>query len=378
MFVKIDGERHYLWRAVDHEGEVLESFVTKKRDKKAALKFLKKSLRRHGSVDEFVTDCLCSYGAALGSLGIREHQKTGQWMTNRAENSHLPFRRRERAMLRFRRMRTLQKFASVHASVSNHFNKERCLSSRHLFKASPDLVTLTRKAAAGGASTVALLNTLDSPLGRIADKALPLATGPELAVAATKSFVASLVAVTAIHAGQTGNRALRDELVALPEVLRSKESEPKLDLRPLAHARRLFCIGRGLGLAIAGEAALKFKETCLLAAEAASLAEFRHGPLALADSDTAALVFLLDDATRQGTELLIETLHDRGASVIVSSAGSEVGPHALRHPATQAIVAIARIYETIHALAVSLGFNPDVPPHLGSGPIKSIAGSGFR
>lgn len=82
MFVKINGERHYLWRAFDHEGEVLESFVTKKRDKKAALKFLKKSLRRHGSVDKFVTDCLRSYGAALGDLGIRERQQTGQWMNN--------------------------------------------------------------------------------------------------------------------------------------------------------------------------------------------------------------------------------------------------------------------------------------------------------
>ncbi len=114
MFVKINGEHHYLWRAVDHEGEVLESFVTKKRDKKAALKFLKKSLKRHGAADEFVTDRLRSYGAALGDLGIRERQKTGRWMNNRAENSHLPFRRRERAMLRFRRLRTLQEFASDH------------------------------------------------------------------------------------------------------------------------------------------------------------------------------------------------------------------------------------------------------------------------
>ncbi|MCV2880151.1 IS6 family transposase [Sedimentimonas flavescens] len=134
VFVKINGERHYLWRAVDHEGEVLESFVTKTRDKKAALKFLKKSLRRHGSADEFVTDRLRSYGAALGGLGIRDRQQTGRWMNNRAENSHLPFRRRERAMLRFRRMRTLQKFASVHASVHNLFNTERSLSSRATFK----------------------------------------------------------------------------------------------------------------------------------------------------------------------------------------------------------------------------------------------------
>jgi putative transposase len=135
VFVKINGERHYLWRAVDHEGEVLESFVTKTRDRKSALKFLKKSLKRHGSAEELVTDGLRSYGAALQELGIRDRQQTGRWMNNRAENSHLPFRRRERAMLRFRRMRTLQKFASVHSSVYNLFNSERSLSSRPLFKA---------------------------------------------------------------------------------------------------------------------------------------------------------------------------------------------------------------------------------------------------
>ncbi len=134
VFVKINGERHYLWRAVDHEGEVLESFVTKTRDKKAALKFLRKSLKRHGSAQAIVTDRLRSYGAALRDLGISDRQETGRWANNRAENSHQPFRRRERAMLRFRRMRTLQKFAAVHASVLNHFNQERSLSSRSLFK----------------------------------------------------------------------------------------------------------------------------------------------------------------------------------------------------------------------------------------------------
>src|SRR6056297_3363973 len=134
MFVKINGERHYLWRAGDHEGEVLESFVTKTRDKKAALKFLKKAMRRHGPCDRYITDKLRSYGAAMRELGVESRQETGRWINNRAENSHLPFRRRERAMLRFRRMRSLQKFAAVHASVSNHFNQERSLSSRPLFK----------------------------------------------------------------------------------------------------------------------------------------------------------------------------------------------------------------------------------------------------
>ena len=134
VFVKINGERHYLWRAVDHEGEVLESFVTKTRDRKAALKFLKKTMKKHGRADVFVTDRLRSYGAALRYLGMGDRQETGRWLNNRAENSHLPFRRRERAMQRFRRMRTLQKFVAVHASVYNLFNTERSLSSRYLFK----------------------------------------------------------------------------------------------------------------------------------------------------------------------------------------------------------------------------------------------------
>ncbi len=134
VFVKINGERHYLWRAGDHEGEVLESFVTKARDKKVALKFLKKTLKRHGRSDEIMTDRLRSDGAALRELGISDRQETGRWANNRAENSHQPFRRRERAMLRFRRMRTLQKFASVHASVHNHFPTERHLQNRNTYK----------------------------------------------------------------------------------------------------------------------------------------------------------------------------------------------------------------------------------------------------
>ena len=134
VFAKINGESHYLWRAVDHEGEVLESFVTKRRDRKAALKFLKNLMKRYGRVEAIVTDRLRSYGAAMKQVGNADRQETGRWQNNRAENSHLPFRRREQAMLRFRRMRSLQKFAAVHASVYKHFNQERSLSSRNVFK----------------------------------------------------------------------------------------------------------------------------------------------------------------------------------------------------------------------------------------------------
>ena len=136
VFVKINGERHYLWRAVDHEGEVLESYVTKKRDKAAALKFLKKALKRHGRAEKIVTDGLRSYPAAMRDMGNLDRREMGRWLSNRAENSHLPFRRRARAMLRSRRMKSLRKFASVHASLHNHFNSERHLVDRETYKAS--------------------------------------------------------------------------------------------------------------------------------------------------------------------------------------------------------------------------------------------------
>ena len=132
--MKINGETHDLWRAVDHEGEVLESDVTKHRDRKAALKFLRKSMKRYGNPEVIVTDKLRSYGAAMKDIGNATKQETGRWLNNKAENSHLPFRQRERAMLRFRQMRCLQKFTAVHSSVHNHFNQERHLYSRDNFK----------------------------------------------------------------------------------------------------------------------------------------------------------------------------------------------------------------------------------------------------
>jgi putative transposase len=134
VYVKINGEMHYLWRAVDQEGEILESYVTKTRDKDAAVRFIKRAMKRHGKVDTITTDGLRSYKAALHELNCVEKQEIGRWANNRVENSHLPFRRRERAMLRFRRMKSLQKFASVHANVHNHFSQERHLVDRQTYK----------------------------------------------------------------------------------------------------------------------------------------------------------------------------------------------------------------------------------------------------
>lgn len=134
VFVKINGETHYLWRAIDHEGEVLESYVKKRRDRKAALKFLRKSMKPYGKPEVIVTDKLRSYGAAMKVIGNAPKQEMGRWLNNRAENSHLPFRRRERAMLRFRQLQSLQKFVAVHSSIYSHFNQERHLYSRNNFK----------------------------------------------------------------------------------------------------------------------------------------------------------------------------------------------------------------------------------------------------
>jgi putative transposase len=134
VFVQINGETHYLWRAVDHEGEVLEIFATKRRDRRAALKFLKRTMKRYGRPRSIVTDRLRSYGAAMRAIGIVERQECGRWLNNQAENSHQPFRRREGAMVKFRDVKTLQKFASVHASIHNHFNQDRHLNRRDIFK----------------------------------------------------------------------------------------------------------------------------------------------------------------------------------------------------------------------------------------------------
>ncbi len=134
-FVKINGAQHDLWRAVDHEGEVLEAFVSKTRGRKAALKFLRKLMKRHGRPAELVTDKLRSSGAALKELGALQRQTAERWENNRAENSHQPFLRRERAMLRFRKMHSLQTFASAHGSVHNLFSAGRSLTSRDHDKA---------------------------------------------------------------------------------------------------------------------------------------------------------------------------------------------------------------------------------------------------
>jgi len=134
VFVRINGETHYLWRAVDQEGEVLEVFATKRRDREVAHAFLKRAMKRYGRPKVIVTDRLRSYRAAIKSIGMAKRQECRRWLNSRAENSHRPFRRRKGAMAKFRDVKTLQKFAAAHASIHNHFNQDRHLNRRVIFK----------------------------------------------------------------------------------------------------------------------------------------------------------------------------------------------------------------------------------------------------
>ena len=234
---------------------------------------------------------------------------------------------------------------------------------------SPDLVRNAERARDAGAHVVALVNVEDSPLAVAAHDVIALRAGPELSVAATKSYLCSLSAIVQIAAEWKNDATLRDALAGVPDAMRAAwrhDWAPLVD--GLANARNLFVLGRGLGLGAAQEAALKFKETSGLHAEGFSSAEVKHGPMALVGPDFPVLAFGQDDGTLAGTLAIADEFRQRGANVYVAAPGDPAGSNlplgAAVHPVCAPLVAVRQFYRAVNALAVRRGHNPDVPPHL--------------
>lgn len=233
---------------------------------------------------------------------------------------------------------------------------------------SPDLVATVAALRERGALTLALVNAAGSPLAAAAELEAPLRAGTEASVAATKSYIAALAAILRLAATLSGDAALGEALEALPDQL---DGAWRADWSPmgdaLRDARGLYVIGRGYGLGVAQEAALKLKETCGLHAEAFSAAEVRHGPAELIGPDLPLLVFRQADQTAPGVDALIIESLARGATVMVAGdapPGAIALPGPAAHPATQPILQIQSFYRAAEALSRARGLNPDRSRHL--------------
>lgn len=233
---------------------------------------------------------------------------------------------------------------------------------------SPDLLAAVEAAKAGGAFTLALVNDTTSPLAALADAVLPLHAGPELSVAATKSYIAALAAIVQLVAAWTGDQELTTALETLPAGLSAAwDKDWSAGIDALRETTNLYVLGRGVGFGVAQEAALKFKETCGLHAEAFSAAEVLHGPMALVKDGFPAIVLAQHDETFDSTIAMAKGLAERGAAVLL--AGGEAPettalPTAPGHPVLEPILAVQSFYRMAAGLSVARGYDPDRPPHL--------------
>jgi glucosamine--fructose-6-phosphate aminotransferase (isomerizing) len=234
---------------------------------------------------------------------------------------------------------------------------------------SPDLVEPTKYFRAGGAVTAAFVNDAESPLAQAAQWVFPLHAGQEKSVAATKSFIAQLTAGARLVAAWQGDAMLQGALAKLPDTLRqAAQADWSAAVETLRSADRLFVIGRGLSLPVALEAALKFKETCAIQAEAFSGAEVQHGPMALIEEGYPLLVFAPRGPAQEGLLQLAQAMRERGAQVLLAApAGTPGATLPLVEAAAEEIDPIAAIqsfYPMVEALARARGFDPDRPRHL--------------
>jgi glutamine---fructose-6-phosphate transaminase (isomerizing) len=233
---------------------------------------------------------------------------------------------------------------------------------------SPDIIAATAAARQAGAFTVALVNAERSPLSETTDATVPLHAGPERSVAATKSYVASLAALVNLVAEWTQDEELREAVNAAPGLLEQAwECDWNALVEGLTGVKGLYVIGRGPGLGVAQEAALKFKETCGLHAEAFSAAEVRHGPMALVGPDFPLLVFRQGDESGPGIDDLVRDVLDRRGRVFLAGGSAEGAvslPVPSAHPLIEPMLQIHAFYRAASALSIARGLDPDRPPHL--------------
>lgn len=231
---------------------------------------------------------------------------------------------------------------------------------------SPDLLDAVMRQRDAGAFTVALVNAEDSPLAALADEVIALSAGPERAVAATKSCLASLAAVAALAASWSGDAELIRALEDLPDELRAAARSWCAALAPFHYARSMFVIGRGYGLGVAQEMALKLKETCGIHAEAYSAAEVRHGPMALVEAGFPVLALGGSDAAAASVHEVAREFTARGAAVLLADPDPGLAdlPMPRCHPVIEPLLALQSFYLFAARLAIARGRNPDAPPHL--------------
>jgi glutamine---fructose-6-phosphate transaminase (isomerizing) len=232
---------------------------------------------------------------------------------------------------------------------------------------SDDLIEFTAMARAAGATTACIVNDASSPLANEAEFVLPMEAAPELSIAATKSFVATLAALLRLTAAWTDDRGLHEAIERLPDrLVAASKLDSRRALDTLSGASSLVTIGRGPTLAIAREAALKFKEICDLQAEPFSSAEFQHGPMALVTSQYPVLMFMPTDEAAPGMHELATDLRDKGAALMAFDFNEADDGFALApdHPDTDAVCLIQRFYPLAVQLAQRLGISREHPRHL--------------
>jgi len=234
---------------------------------------------------------------------------------------------------------------------------------------SPDLLAAAEAAASAGALLVAMVNDADSPLAELARVTVPLRAGPEISVAATKSYIAALASAVQLVALWSQDAAMLTALETLPNLLECAwELDWSAALPVLNEAKSLYVLGRGVGFGVAQEAALKLKETSGLHAEAFSAAEVRHGPMALVGPDFPVLAFAQGDETREGVEAALAAAAAQGAPAIKIGGGEQPGVLTLPTPPACAILEpiayVLSFYRLVNDLALARGFDPDRPPHL--------------